>query len=226
MQGSERSCKGPDSVDRGYHRRLIHGSSRCTWPFYPARPPLALSPPPHPHGCCHPRRARNSPFDAGLPAATELAAEQQVSRKFVYQQLRQAHDALDHAFNPGGDEPDQLLFWLPVTKPPGCGNSSWVSPSSATVPCSGVTELLADVGSRLSAVGRHRSQHPAPGRRRCTLRHRSAAFLAAVQPRSAHDEIFQAGQPVLVGADVALDLPPPGSVRQSTATPMTLGYAC
>jgi len=53
---------------------------------------------------------------AGQPITT-LANQQQVSRKFVYQQLHHAHDALDQAFNPTDSDPPQLLFWLPVTKP-------------------------------------------------------------------------------------------------------------
>ena len=55
--------------------------------------------------------------DEPEPDVTELAAQHQVSRKFVYQQLHQAHNALDQAFHPPPDEPDQLLWWLPVTKP-------------------------------------------------------------------------------------------------------------
>src|SRR5436309_2558518 len=80
---------------------------------------------------------------AGQPI-TQLAAQQQVSRKFVYQQLRQAHDALDQAFRPPPDAPAQLLFWLPVTKP-------WLRQRvlGLTLPCHsslrGVTELLSDL---------------------------------------------------------------------------------
>ncbi len=46
-----------------------------------------------------------------------LADRHQVSRKFVYQQLGHAHDALDQAFAPPPAQPPQFLFWLPVTKP-------------------------------------------------------------------------------------------------------------
>lgn len=53
---------------------------------------------------------------AGQPITT-LANQQQVSRKFVYQQLHHAQDALDQTFNPTDNDPPQLLFWLPVTKP-------------------------------------------------------------------------------------------------------------
>ncbi len=84
----------------------------------PGSPPVGPFSATAPARLLPPQTRQQLALDAlGGQSVTELAAEQQVSRKFVYQQLRQAHDALDHAFNPGGDEPDQLLFWLPVTKP-------------------------------------------------------------------------------------------------------------
>ena len=50
-------------------------------------------------------------------SVSALADQNQVSRKFVYQQLGHAHDALNHAFAPPPTQPPQFLFWLPVTKP-------------------------------------------------------------------------------------------------------------
>lgn len=135
---------------------------------------------------------------AGQPV-TELAAQKQVSRKFVYQQLQQAHDALDHAFNPSDDEPGQLLFWLPVTKP-------WLRQLvlGLTLICHsslrGVTELLADLLDYPLSVGTvHNILHQAVTDARSVTARQD---LAAVRI-GAHDEIFQAGRPVLVGADVA-----------------------
>jgi|HubBroStandDraft_6_1064221.scaffolds.fasta_scaffold201829_1 hypothetical protein len=135
---------------------------------------------------------------AGQPI-TELAAQHHVSRKFVYQQLQQAHDALDHAFTPPPDDPPQLLFWLPVTK-------SWlrqlvlgltlISHSSLR----GVTELLRDLFDYPLSVGSvHNILHQAVASAR---RVNTQQDLAAVR-LGALDEIFQAGRPVLVGADVA-----------------------
>ena len=132
-------------------------------------------------------------------AITQLAAQPDVSRKFIYQQLRHAHDAWDQAFAPPPDPPDQLRFWLPVTKP-------WlrqlvlglvlIGPSSLR----GVTALLADLCDDLVALGTVPGLlHQAVARAR-TCHHQQD--LAAVR-LGAHDEIFQAGQPVLVGADVA-----------------------
>jgi len=48
-------------------------------------------------------------------SVTQLAAQNQVSRKFVYQQLDKAHQGLQLAFDPP-PPPEGLLFWLPVTR--------------------------------------------------------------------------------------------------------------
>jgi hypothetical protein len=130
---------------------------------------------------------------------TELADQFQVSRKFVYQQLHHAHDALDQAFAPEAPASPQLLFWLPVTKP-------WLRQCvlGLTLLCHsslrGVTELLADLFDYPVSVGTvHNILHQAvASARRVTAQQ----DLAGVRV-GAHDEIFQAGRPVLVGADVA-----------------------
>jgi hypothetical protein len=49
-------------------------------------------------------------------AVSALAEEHQVSRKFVYQQLHQAYDALDQAFAPAPAAAADVLFCLPVTR--------------------------------------------------------------------------------------------------------------
>lgn len=129
---------------------------------------------------------------------TALAEQHQVSRQFVYQQLHHAHDALDHAFDPPTAEPPQLLFWLPVTKP-------WLRQLVLGLTlighCSvrGVTELLADLFDyRLSVGTVHNILHQTVTHAR---QHNAQQDLAAVR-LGALDEIFQAGQPVLVGADI------------------------
>jgi hypothetical protein len=135
---------------------------------------------------------------AGQPITT-LANQNHVSRKFVYQQLHHAHDALDQAFNLPATDPPQLLFWLPVTKP-------WLRQLvlGLTLVCHsslrGVTELLADLFDYPLSLGSvHNILHQAVGTAR---RLNAQQDLAAVRI-GAHDEIFQAGQPVLVGADAA-----------------------
>jgi hypothetical protein len=128
-----------------------------------------------------------------------LADQHQVSRKFVYQQLGHAHDALDQAFAPPAAQPPQFLFWLPVTKP-------WLRQLvlGLTLICHssvrGVHELLADLFDYPLSVGSiHNILQQAVANARP---HNTQPDLAAVRV-GAHDEIFQAGRPVLVGADVA-----------------------
>lgn len=135
---------------------------------------------------------------AGVPIS-HLAKDQHVSRKFVYRQLHQAQDALEDAFAPPPDDPPQLLFWLPVTKP-------WLRQLvlGLTLICHssvrGVCELLQDLFDCPLSVGTvHNILHQAVGAAR-EVNHQQD--LAKVRI-GAHDEIFQAGRPVLVGADVA-----------------------
>ena len=130
---------------------------------------------------------------------SQLANQHQLSRKFVYQQLHHANEALEHAFDPKPTDPPQLLFWLPVTKPwlrqlvLGLG---LVCHSSLR----GVQELLRDLFDYPLSLGTiHNILHQAIATAR---RLNDQQDLAAVRI-GAHDEIFQSGQPVLVGADVA-----------------------
>ena len=46
---------------------------------------------------------------------SHIASQQQVSRKFLYQQGQKASEALDATFNPATEEPE-VLFYLPITK--------------------------------------------------------------------------------------------------------------
>jgi hypothetical protein len=133
---------------------------------------------------------------AGRPVA-ELAAEHDVSRQFVYRQLRHAQGALVQAFAPPAG-PADVLFWLPVTRP-------WLEQLvlALTLVCHsslrGATELLRDLFDYPLSVGTahnilRRAVAQAHG-------HNDRQDLAGVRV-GAHDEIFQAGRPVLVGADV------------------------
>jgi len=133
---------------------------------------------------------------AGQPVA-DLAAAHRVSRKFVYQQRRRAHGALDQAFAPAPAAPAQLLFWLPVTKP-------WLRQLvlGLTLICHssqrGVQELLADLFDHplsLGAIHNILAQAVPPARQ-----HNAAQDLGGVR-LGAHDEIFQGQRPVLVGVD-------------------------
>jgi hypothetical protein len=133
---------------------------------------------------------------ARTQSITDLADTFNVSRKFVYQQSAIADRALGDAFaDPAAD--DQVLFHLPVTK-------SWLRQLTLGLvlichsPLRGVVELLRDVFDHDLSLG--------------TVHNIVQAAVAQAQERTqaqdlsrvrvgAHDEIFQAGQPVLVGVD-------------------------
>ena len=128
-----------------------------------------------------------------------LAQEYQVSRQFVYQQLHQAHDALDQAFAAPPPDDQAVLFSVPVTK-------DWVRQLvlGLVLICHsslrGVSELLADLFNYPLSVGSvHNILQEAVTRARVV---NGQADLSGIRV-GAHDEIFQARQPVLVGADVA-----------------------
>jgi hypothetical protein len=163
--------------------------------------PTATVPPPPPSARRLPPPVRQQlALDAlaGQPI-TELARQQQVSRKFVYQQLHHAHDALDQAFDPPPADPPQLLYWLPVTKP-------WLRQLvlGLTLLCHsslrGVTEILNDLFDCPLSLG---SVHNILAQAVARARHVTDQQDLAPVRLGAHDEIFQAGRPVLVGADVA-----------------------
>ena len=53
---------------------------------------------------------------AGAETVSELAREHEVSRKFVYQQVDTAGQALNQAFDPPPTPSGKVLYYLPVTK--------------------------------------------------------------------------------------------------------------
>lgn len=127
---------------------------------------------------------------------SHLAAEHQVSRKFVYQQGNKAKLALNESFEPTSPD-NQVLFYLPITK-------TWlfqlilglilICHSSLR----GVVELFRDVFDiAISASTVHNRLHEAAAK---------ASEINRVQDLSditvdLRDEIFQSGKPVLVGVD-------------------------
>jgi len=133
---------------------------------------------------------------AGVPIS-QIAADNDVSRKFVYRQLHRAHQGLDLAFDPP-QSPQDLLFWLPVTRP-------WLRQLvlGLVLTCHsslrGVRELLCDLFDYPVALG---TVHNILGQ--------AVARAGAINARQdlsavrigAHDELFQATKPVLVGACV------------------------
>jgi len=135
---------------------------------------------------------------AGTPIS-HIAVDQQVSRKFVYRQLHHAQDVLENAFAPSPADPSGLLYWLPVTKP-------WLQQLvlGLTLICHssvrGVCELLQDLFDHPLSTGTvHNILHQAVAAARKVNAQQDLARVRI----GALAEIFQAGRPVLVGADVA-----------------------
>jgi hypothetical protein len=136
---------------------------------------------------------------AGTRPIAQLAHDHDVSRKFVYQQAAKAEHALDSAFTPPDPDADHVLFHLPVTK-------AWLQQLTLALVLichssyRGVVELCRDLFDYPLSVGTvHNFIHRAvASARRCNEAH----VLHRVRI-GAHDEIFQAGAPVLVGVDVA-----------------------
>ena len=129
---------------------------------------------------------------------TDLAAAHQVSRKFVYQQATKAEHALALTFAPGPPPDDGVLFSLPVTE-------RWLQRLclALLLVCHssyrGVQELLRDLFHCPRSLGSlHHLARAAMDRARTLNQQHDLARVRI----GAHDEIFQAGRPVLVGVDV------------------------
>ncbi len=135
---------------------------------------------------------------AGSRPVAGLARQHQVSRKFLYRQADIARLALDDAFDPPRPD-DSVLFHLPVTK-------SWLHQLvlSLVLSCHssyrGVIAILDDLFDTPISTGTvHNVVQAAVARARVI---NGSSDLASVRI-GAHDEIFQAGHPVLVGVDTA-----------------------
>jgi hypothetical protein len=136
---------------------------------------------------------------AGTRPIAQLAHDHDVSRKFVYQQAAKAEHALDNAFTMPEPDADRVLFQLPVTK-------AWLQQLTLGLVlichCSyrGVVELCRDLFDYSLSLGTvHNFVHRVVP---LACRRNDAYDLQRVH-LGAHDEIFQADAPVLVGVDVA-----------------------
>ena len=138
---------------------------------------------------------------AGTETVSELARQHEVSRKFLYQQVHTAEKALSAAFAPSS-RPDDVLFYLPVTK-------AWLRQLvlALVLICHssyrGVVELLRDLFDyRISLGTVHNIVHsPVAHARRINQQYDLSSIHIGLL-----DEIFQAGDPVLVGVDAAIHL--------------------
>jgi len=135
---------------------------------------------------------------AGTGTIFGLAAQHAVSRKFVSQQVARAQEALQEAFVAKQDDAAQVLFYLPVTK-------QWIDQAILGLtlichsPIRGVGEFFRDLFDYPLSVGKvYNVLQDAVEQART---HNHQQDLAGVRI-GAHDEIFQSGRPVLVGADV------------------------
>jgi hypothetical protein len=134
----------------------------------------------------------------GTHPVAELARRHQVSRKFLYRQADTARHALSDAFEPP-PAADDVLFYLPVTK-------AWLRQLILALvlichsPYRAVVELLRDLFDGKVSLGTvHNIVHSAVEPARAISR----AYRWDGVRIGAHDEIFQAGHPVLVGVDTA-----------------------
>ena len=136
---------------------------------------------------------------AGSETVSDLAARHGVSRKFVYQQTRKVHAALDGAFPSAKRDTEEVLFELAVT-------GAWLRQVivGLTLICRGsyrgVVEFLRDLlGVPVSLGCVHDVLQSAT---------RQASVINRDQDLSGirvglHDEIFQGATPVLAGVDAA-----------------------
>lgn len=135
---------------------------------------------------------------AGTQPVADLARQHQVSRKFLDQQVDTATLALNQAFDPPPAD-DDVLFHLPVTR-------AWLRQFVLALvlicqsPYRAVVEWLGDLFDYKLSLGTvHNIVHGAVA----TARTRNQGQDLAGVRIGAHDEIFQASHPVLVGVDTA-----------------------
>jgi hypothetical protein len=132
---------------------------------------------------------------AGNGSVTELAERHQVSRKFLYQQANKGEQALTEVFSPPPPAEEKVLFYLPVTK---AWLKGWHWCWCAIVPC-GAWWIFRDVLDCPIALG---SVHAILMQAVAQVRQLNAVEDLSAVRAGGHDEIFQSGQPVLVGVDL------------------------
>jgi len=135
---------------------------------------------------------------AGHESITDLARDRNVSRKFVHAQAAKAAEALEEAFDPSAPD-EKVLFHLPVTQ-------DWIRQFVLAqvlighTSFRGVIEILNAVFDwrRISVGTVHNIVGEAVDRAHRLGQGQELSSVAV----GAHDEIYQAGRPVLVGVDV------------------------
>src|SRR5471030_1827151 len=133
---------------------------------------------------------------AGTATITDLAAQNVVIRKFVYEQVNKASAALDEVFTSSAPD-DAVLFELPVTK-------IWLRQLTLglSLICRGsyrgVVELMRDLLGVSISEGTVHNVHQAAARQAGEIKR--GQDLSAIRV-GLHDEIFQGAQLVLAGVD-------------------------
>jgi hypothetical protein len=132
----------------------------------------------------------------GSANISRLASENNVSRKFVYQQKNLALEAINDAFAPTAAD-DEVLFYLPVTK-------VWLQQVvlALTLICHssyrGVVEFMRDILGISISVGNVHNLHQLAAQRAGVIN--TTQDLSQIRV-GLHDEIFHCNEPVLVGVD-------------------------
>ena len=134
---------------------------------------------------------------AGVQSPTQVARDNEVSRKFVYAQMARSQKALDEAFTKK-DNDDKVLFTLPVTK-------EWLRTFVLEQTLNGhssergIAQIIEDLFPVTLSEGTiHNIVQAAASQARAV---NATEDLRAITV-AALDEIFQVGAAVLVGADV------------------------
>ena len=133
---------------------------------------------------------------SGSASVSLLASENNVSRKFLHQQMDKARGALNDAFAPTAVN-DEVLFNLPVTK-------AWLNQLtlSLTLICHssyrGVVELMRDMLGVSISEGTIHNLHQVASERSGVINR--AQDLSAIE-QALLDELFHCNQPVLAGID-------------------------
>ena len=134
---------------------------------------------------------------AGTQPVSTLSARHGVSRKFVYQQMYKASEALEYAFDTEVPE-EAVLFYLPVTK-------AWLRQAvlGLVLLCHssyrGVIEFLRDLLDTRLCIGTVHNLVQAAVPRAQQI---NATQDLSRARASTHDELFQGSQPVLTGIDL------------------------
>jgi hypothetical protein len=134
----------------------------------------------------------------GKESTSHAARDNQVSRKFVDKQVAKAKEALDEAFAPPPNTPDDFLFWLPVTK-------FWIRQTTLSLGLTcrgserGIVQFFDECFNYSISPG---TVHNIFVSAVATARAHNASVDISKIRIAAFDEIFQANKPILVGSDV------------------------